>query len=77
MNYQDFESAWYLGILITAVFTVLMVGAWMVFRRLGALWREGDHLAASVAGSVTALTIVFVVGMLIALLVGAIVRGGG
>ncbi|HVA21860.1 MAG TPA: hypothetical protein VNN74_07175 [Candidatus Micrarchaeia archaeon] len=76
MNYQDFESAWYLGIVVTSVFSVLLVGAWMVLRRLGTLWRGGDHLAAGLAGSVTVLTLVFVVGMLVALLVVPVGQGG-
>jgi len=76
LNYQDFETAWFLGIVITSLFVVLLVGAWLVLRRLRVLWRAGDHLAATAAGSVTVLSLVFVLGMLIALVVVPIGQGG-
>ncbi len=75
MNYQDFATAWYLGIVVTATFSVLVVGSWMVLRRLGTLWRGGDRLIAGLAGSVTVLTLALVLGILIALLVVPVGQG--
>ena len=32
MNYQDFESAWYLGLIITSFFCVMLTGVVVVLR---------------------------------------------
>ena len=76
MNYQDFESAWYLGLIITGGFAILLYGSGLVARRLRPLWRQGDRVAVALVGGVTAMSVVFVLAILLAALVVLVIQGG-
>ncbi|MGH7665915.1 MAG: hypothetical protein ACRENY_05825 [Candidatus Dormibacteria bacterium] len=77
MNYQDFESAWYLGILVTAFFLVMLVGFNSVLRNARQLaQQEGSGIAwMVVAGG--AFTFLLVFACCMALLIGIVVMAGG
>ncbi len=75
MNYQDFESAWYLGLIITGGFVILLYGAGLVARRLRPLWRQGDRAAVALVGGVTAMSVTFVLAILLAALIVLIFQG--
>lgn len=77
MNYQDFESAWYLGILVTAFFCIVLTGFFMVLRHARQLATEEGPLLAWMAISATLFTFLFVLAICLALLVGIVVLAGG
>lgn len=77
MNYQDFESAWYLGLLITSYFCVMLTGFFMVVRHARQLASEEGPLLAVMAVTAGAFTFLFLLGVLLALLVGIVVLAGG
>ncbi|MGH7641246.1 MAG: hypothetical protein ACREOL_10140 [Candidatus Dormibacteria bacterium] len=77
MNYQDFESAWYLGIVTTGFFCVMVVGLAAVLRNARSLAaREGGVITAMViAGSLFTFFLLFACCM--ALLIGIVSLAGG
>lgn len=77
MNYQDFESAWYLGLIITSFFCIMLAGFIVVLRHVRRLaTEEGPGIAAlTIASSV--FTFVFLLGLCLALLIGIVVLAGG
>ncbi|MGC1184463.1 MAG: hypothetical protein WBA31_04830 [Candidatus Dormiibacterota bacterium] len=77
MNYQDFESAWYLGLLVTSFFCLMLTGFFMVLRHVRQLATEEGPLLAWMAISASVFTFLFLLGICLALLVGIVVLAGG
>ncbi|MHB1500235.1 MAG: hypothetical protein ACYCYK_03545 [Candidatus Dormibacteria bacterium] len=77
MSYQFFESAWYLGIIITGFFAILIVGFTMAMRRVRRLFSSGDRMSAWLTVGASAYTMVFFVGLCLALLILIVVQGNG
>ncbi len=77
MSYQFFESAWYLGIIITGFFAILIVGFTMAMRRVRRLFSAGDRMSAWLTVGASAYTMVFFVGLCLALLILIVVQGNG
>jgi len=77
VNYQDFESAWYLGILVTGFFCIVLTGFFMVLRHARQLATEEGPLLAWMTISATVFTFLFVLAICLALLVGIVVLAGG
>lgn len=77
MNYQDFESAWYLGLMITAFFCVMLVGFVAIMRHARQLATEEGSAVAWMAVASGVFTFLFLLGICLALLVGIVVLAGG
>ncbi len=77
MNYQDFESAWYLGLIVTSFVALALTGSWMIFKRLRELSRQQGALVSLLAGGAGAFTLLFLLGICLALLVGIVGLAGG
>lgn len=77
MNYQDFESAWYLGLIITSFFVIALVGFWAVMKHVRQLWTAGDQMSAWLTVGAGAFTIIFLLGLCLALLIEIVVLGSG
>ncbi|HUY54618.1 MAG TPA: hypothetical protein VMV23_05620 [Candidatus Nanopelagicaceae bacterium] len=77
MNYQDFESAWYLGLMVTSFFVIMLVGFWIVMKRVRQLFREGDEMSAWLTVGASLFTFLFLLGLCLALLVEIVVLGSG
>ncbi|MGH7609037.1 MAG: hypothetical protein ACREOD_03685 [Candidatus Dormibacteria bacterium] len=77
MNYQDFESSWYLGLLIASFFALMLVGIRMVARRVRRLTAGGDPMVAWISVGASIYTFLFILGLCLALLVGIVVLAGG
>ncbi|MDA8330509.1 MAG: hypothetical protein M0027_04760 [Candidatus Dormibacteraeota bacterium] len=77
MNYQDFESAWYLGIVITMFFVIMLTGCWMATKRLRRLFATGDEMSAWLTIGATTFTFLFFLGLCLALLVLIVGQGSG
>ena|GEM_PF-2955520 len=77
MNYQDFESAWYLGLIITSFFCVMLTGVVVVLRHARRLASEQGQVLAVLMVSASVFTFLFLLGMCLALLVGIVVLAGG
>ncbi len=77
MNYQDFESAWYLGIIITGFFAIMLVGLTMALRRVKQLFSGGDHMSAWLTIGASAFTFLFLGGLCLSLLILIVVQGNG
>jgi hypothetical protein len=75
MNYQDFESAWYLGLIITSFFVVMLAGFWMAMRRVRQLFVLGDTMSGWLAMGASLFTFVFFLGLCLSLLILLVVRG--
>jgi len=77
VNYQDFESAWYLGLIITSFFCVMLTGVVVVLRHARRLASEQGQVLAVLMVSASVFTFLFLLGMCLALLVGIVVLAGG
>lgn len=78
MNYQDFESAWYLGLIVTSFFCIMLVGVYMVLRHLRELvGGEAGGMLSVMAVGAGAFTFLFLLGLCLALLIGIVVLAGG
>jgi len=77
VNYQDFESAWYLGLMVTSFFVIMLVGFWIVMKRVRQLFREGDEMSAWLTVGASLFTFLFLLGLCLALLVEIVVLGSG
>ncbi|HUY56241.1 MAG TPA: hypothetical protein VMV12_00225 [Candidatus Micrarchaeaceae archaeon] len=77
MNYQDFESAWYLGLIVTSFFCIMLVGFVAVVRHARQLTLEQGPAVAWMAVSSAVFTFLFLLGICLALLVGIVVLAGG
>lgn len=77
MNYQDFESAWYLGLIITSFVVIALIGCWIAMKRVRQLWSSGDQMSAWLTIGAGAFTMVFLLGLCVALLVELVVLGSG
>ena len=75
MNYQDFESAWYLGLIITSFFAIMLTGFWMAMRRVRQLFVAGDTMSGWLAVGASFFTFVFFLGLCLSLLILLVVRG--
>jgi hypothetical protein len=77
VNYQDFESAWYMGLVITCFFCVMLVGLVAVMRHARQLAAEAGAGVAWMAVASGVFTFLFLLGVLLALLIGIVVLAGG
>ncbi|MFZ0995425.1 MAG: hypothetical protein WAO09_05545 [Candidatus Dormiibacterota bacterium] len=77
MNYQDFESAWYLGLIITSFFCVMLTGVVVVLRHARRLATEQGQALAVLMVSASIFTFLFLLGLCLALLIGIVVLAGG
>lgn len=77
MNYQDFESAWYLGLIITSFFCVMLTGVVVILRHTRRLATEQGQVLAMLMVSASVFTFLFLLGLCLALLVGIVVLAGG
>jgi predicted branched-subunit amino acid permease len=77
LNYQDFESAWYLGLIITSFFCVMLVGFFAIMRQARQLATEEGAAIALMAVVSGVFTFLFLLGICLALLVGIVVLAGG
>ena len=77
MNYQDFESAWYLGLMVTSFFVIMLVGFWIAMKRVRQLFTEGDAMSAWLTVGASFFTFLFLLGLCLALLVEIVVLGSG
>lgn len=77
MNYQDFESAWYLGLIITGFFVIALMGSWISLKRVKQLFVEGDQMSAWMTIGASAFTMLFFLGLCMALLILIVVQGSG
>lgn len=77
MNYQDFESAWYLGLIITSFFVIMLTGLWMALRRSRRLLASGDALSAWLVIGAGTFTFLFLLGLCLSLLILIVARGSG
>ncbi|HEY6537742.1 MAG TPA: hypothetical protein VI138_01725 [Candidatus Dormibacteraeota bacterium] len=77
MNYQDFESAWYLGLLVTSFFCLMLTGFVMVVRHARELATVEGAGLAWMAVATGVFTFLFLLGICLALLVGIVVLAGG
>ncbi len=77
MNYQDFESAWYLGLMITSFFAIMLVGLSMALRRVRRLFVTGDAMSGWLTLGASLYTFVFLLALCLAMLILLVVRGSG
>ena len=77
MSYQYFESAWYLGIIITGFFAITIVGFTMAIRRVRQLFVAGDPMSAWLTLGASAFTMIFFLGLCLPLLILIVVQGNG
>ena len=77
MNYQDFESAWYLGLIITSFFAVMLVGFVMAMRRVRQLFLTGDAMSGWLAVGASVFTFILFLALCLSLLILIVVRGSG
>jgi hypothetical protein len=77
VNYQDFESAWYLGLIITSFFCVMLTGVVVILRHTRRLATEQGQVLAMLMVSASVFTFLFLLGLCLALLVGIVVLAGG
>jgi hypothetical protein len=77
VNYQDFESAWYLGLIITSFFCVMLTGVVVILRHTRRLATEQGQVLAVLMVSASVFTFLFLLGLCLALLVGIVVLAGG
>jgi hypothetical protein len=77
LNYQDFESAWYLGLIITSFFCVMLTGVVVVLRHARRLATEQGQALAVLMVSASIFTFLFLLGLCLALLIGIVVLAGG
>jgi hypothetical protein len=77
VNYQDFESAWYLGLIITSFFCVMLTGVFVVLRHARRLATEQGQVLAVLMVSASVFTFLFLLGLCLALLIGIVVLAGG
>ena len=77
MSYQYFESAWYLGIIITGFFAITIVGFTMAMRRVRQLFSVGDPISAWLTIGASTFTMVFFLGLCLSLLILIVVQGNG
>ena len=77
MSYQYFESAWYLGIIITGFFAITIVGFTMAMRRVRQLFTAGDPMSAWLTIGAGAFTMIFLLGLCLSLLILIVVQGNG
>lgn len=77
MNYQDFESAWYIGLIVTSFFVIMLVGFWIAMKRVRQLFREGDEMSAWLTVGASLFTFIFLLGLCLALLVEIVALGSG
>jgi hypothetical protein len=77
LNYQDFESAWYLGLIVTGFFCVMLVGFVPIMRHARQLATEQGAAIAWMAVVSALFTFLFLLGICLALLVGIVVLAGG
>jgi hypothetical protein len=77
VNYQDFESAWYLGLIITSFFCVMLTGFVVVLRHARRLATEQGQVLAVLMVSASVFTFLFLLGLCLALLIGIVALAGG
>jgi hypothetical protein len=77
VNYQDFESSWYLGLIITSFFCVMLTGFVVVLRHARRLAAEQGQMVAVLMVSASVFTFLFLLGLCLALLIGIVVLAGG
>lgn len=78
MNYQDFESAWYLGLIVTSFFCIMLVGVYMVLRHLRELVAgEAGGMLSVMAVGAGVFTFLFLLALCLVLLIGIVVLAGG
>jgi len=77
VNYQDFESAWYIGLIVTSFFVIMLVGFWIAMKRVRQLFREGDEMSAWLTVGASLFTFIFLLGLCLALLVEIVALGSG
>jgi len=77
LNYQDFESAWYLGMIITTFFCFTLTGFVVVMRHARQLAVQEGAMVAWMAVVSSVFTFLFLLGLCLALLVGIVVLAGG
>ncbi|NNM96706.1 MAG: hypothetical protein HKL89_03770 [Candidatus Dormibacteraeota bacterium] len=77
MNYQDFESAWYIGLIVTAFFVIMLVGFWSAMKRVRQLFLAGDEMSAWLTVGASLFTFLFLLGLCLALLVEIVALGSG
>jgi hypothetical protein len=75
--YLDFESAWYLGLIITSIFCVMLTGFIVILRHVRRLATEEGPMVAALAMASSVFTFLFLLGICLALLVGIVVLSGG
>jgi len=77
VNYQDFESAWFLGLIVTSFFCIMLTGLILVVRHSRKLAIEqGTGVAALMVAS-GVFTFLFLLGICLALLIGIVGLAGG
>jgi hypothetical protein len=77
LNYQDFESAWYLGLIITSYFCIMLAGFVAVMRQTRRLAIEEGAGVVWLAVASSVFTFALLLGVCLALLVGIVVLAGG
>jgi hypothetical protein len=77
VSYQYFESAWYLGIIITGFFGITIVGFTMAIRRVRQLFAAGDSMSGWLTIGASAFTMLFFLGLCLSLLILIVVQGNG
>jgi hypothetical protein len=77
LNYQDFESAWYLGLIITSFFCIMLAGFVAVMRHTRRLAIEEGAGVVWLAVASSVFTFALLLGVCLALLVGIVVLAGG
>jgi hypothetical protein len=75
VNYQDFESAWYLGLIITSFFAIMLTGFWMAMRRVRQLFVAGDTMSGWLAMGASFFTFIFFLALCLSLLILLVVGG--
>jgi hypothetical protein len=66
-----------MGLIITSFFVVALIGFWTVMKHVRQLWASGDQMSAWLTAGAGVFTIVFLLGLCLALLIEIVVLGSG
>ena len=76
-NAADFQAAWYFTIILVAIAVAVGVGALYVGREVHQMWRAGERGIALWTGAATAVSVLFLISMVVAVLVGFVLQSRG
>jgi hypothetical protein len=66
-----------MGLIITGFFVIALMGFWTIMKHARQLWTSGDQMSAWLAVGAGAFTIIFLLGLCLALLIEIVVLGSG